>query len=105
MALFQGDNLFHLSVRGCDAHAIFNETNHSMRILKGRLLPQSTVSSYRDADKRNAVIAAMSKLTKDNFWELQRDFVLNSPSTAASYHLRSAAVPYIWGLQTKYMHK
>jgi len=46
---------------------------------------QSTVPSYRDGEKRNAVIAAMSKPTKDGFWELQRDYMLNSPSTAASY--------------------
>ena len=78
-------NLFHITARGCDAHAIFNEANQSMRILKGSLLPQSTVPSYRDGEKRNAVIAAMSKPTKDGFWELQRDYVLNSPSTAASY--------------------
>lgn len=78
-------NLFRITVRGCNAHAIFNETDHSMRILKGSLLPQSTVPSYRDGEKRNAVIAAMSKPTKDGFWELQRDYVLNSPSTAASY--------------------
>lgn len=81
----KGDNLFHITVRGCDAHAIFNETDHSMRILKGSLLPQSTVPSYRDGEKRNAVIAAMSKPAKDGFWELQRDYVVNSPSTAASY--------------------
>ena len=78
-------NLFHITVRETNAHAIFNETDHSMRILKGSLLPQSTVPSYRDGEKRNAVIAAMSKPTKDGFWELQRDYVLNSPSTAASY--------------------
>ena len=40
---------------------------------------------YRDGEKRNAIIAAMSKPTKDGFWELQRDYVLASPSTAASY--------------------
>ena len=56
-----------------------------MRILKGCLLPQSTVPSYRDGEKRNAIIAAMLKPTKDDFWELQRDYVLASPSTAASY--------------------
>ena len=78
-------NLFRITVRGCNAHAIFNETDHSMRILKGSLLPQSTVPSYRDGEKRNAVIAAMSKPTKDGFWELQHDYTLNSPSTAASY--------------------
>lgn len=78
-------NLFHITVRESNAHAIFNETDHSMRILKGSILPQSVVPSYRDGEKRNAVIAAMSKPTKDGFWELQRDYVLNSPSTAASY--------------------
>ena len=62
-----------------------NKADHSMRILKGSLLPQSTVPSYKDGEKRNAIIAAMSKPTKDGFWELQRDYVLNSPSTAASY--------------------
>ena len=76
---------FHLYIRGCKAHAIFNESNHSMRILKGSLLPQSTVPSYRDGDKRNAIISTMSKPTKDGFWELQQDYVLGSPSTAASY--------------------
>ena len=76
---------FHLYIRDAKAHAIFNETDHSMRILKGSLLPQSTVPSYRDGEKRNAIIAAMSKPTKDGFWELQQDFVLKSPSTAASY--------------------
>lgn len=80
-----GKNLFHITVRECDAHGIFNETDHSMRILKGSLLPQSTVPSYRDGEKRNAIIAAISKPTKDGFWELQRDYVLASPSTAASY--------------------
>ena len=80
-----GENLFHIRVRECDAHGIFNETDHSIRILKGSLLPQSTVPSYRDGEKRNAIIAAMSKPTKDGFWELQRDYVLASPSTAASY--------------------
>lgn len=83
--LKNGENLFHIRVRDCDAHGIFNETDHSMRILKGSLLPQSTVPSYRDGEKRNAIIAAMSKLTKDGLWELQRDYVLASPSTAASY--------------------
>lgn len=80
-----GENLFHITVRDCNAHGIFNEIDHSMRILKGSLLPQSTVPSYRDGEKRNAIIAAMSKPTKDGFWELQRDYVLASPSTAASY--------------------
>ena len=56
-----------------------------MRILKGRLLPQDTVPSYKDGPKRNQVIAAMSKATKDGMWELQRDYTINSPSTAASY--------------------
>ena len=63
-------------MRETNAHAIFNETDHSMRILKGSLLPQSTVPSYRDGEKRNAVIAAMSKPTKDGFWELQHDYTL-----------------------------
>ena len=81
----KGDNLFHLTIRDCNAHAIFNETDHSLRILKGSLLPQSTVSSYKDGEKRNAIIAAISKPTKDGFWELQRDYVVNSPSTAASF--------------------
>ena len=53
-----GENLFHITVRDCNAHGIFNETDHSMRILRG---------------------------TKNGFWELQRDYVLASPSTAASY--------------------
>jgi hypothetical protein len=79
------EKLFHINIRGCDAKGIFDETNHSMRILKGSLLPQSTAPSYRDGEKRNAIIAAMSKPTKDGFWELQRDYVLPSPSTAASY--------------------
>ena len=78
-------NLFHLTIRGANAHAIFDENDHSMRILKGSLLPQDTVPSYRDGDKRNQVIAAMSKATKDGMWELQRDYTINSPSTAASY--------------------
>ena len=77
--------MFHLYIRDAKAHGIFNEINHSIRILKGSLLPQSTVPSYKDGEKRNAIIAAMSKPTKDGFWELQRDYVLNSPSTAASY--------------------
>lgn len=77
--------LFHINIRGCNAKGIFDETNHSMRILKGSLLPQSTAPSYRDGEKRNAIIAAMSKPTKDGYWELQCDYVLNSPSTAASY--------------------
>lgn len=81
----RGENLFHITVRGSKAHGIFNETDHSMRILKGSLLPQTTVPSYRDGEKRNAIIAGMSKPTKEGFWELQRDYVLNSPSTAASY--------------------
>ena len=80
-----GENLFHIKVRDCDAHGIFNEIDHSIRILKGSLLPQSTVPSYRDGEKRHAIIAAISKPTKDGFWELQRDYVLASPSTAASY--------------------
>lgn len=78
-------NLFHLTIRGANAHAIFDENDHSMRILKGSLLPQDTVPSYRDGEKRNAVIAAISKLTKDGMWELQKDYTINSPSTAASY--------------------
>lgn len=77
--------MFHLYIRDAKAHGIFNEINHSIRILKGSLLPQSTVPSYRDGEKRNAIIAAMSKPTKDGFWELQSDSVLDSPSTAASY--------------------
>ena len=56
-----------------------------MRILKGRLLLQDTVPSYKDGPKRNQVIAAMSKATKDGMWELLRDYTINSPSTAASY--------------------
>ncbi len=79
------ENLFHINIRGCNAKGIFNETNHSIRILKGSLLPQSTAPSYRDGEKRNAIIASMSRPTEDGFWELQRDYVLNSPSTAASY--------------------
>lgn len=81
----QNDPIFHLYIRDAKAHAIFSENDHSMRILKGSLLPQSTVPSYKDGEKRNAIIAAMSKPTKDGFWELQRDYVLASPSTAASY--------------------
>jgi hypothetical protein len=81
----QNDPMFHLYIRDAKAHAIFSENDHSMRILKGSLLPQSTVPSYKDGEKRNAIIAAMSKPTKDGFWELQRDYVLASPSTAASY--------------------
>ena len=73
-----GENLFHIKVRDWDAHDIFNEIDHSMRILKGSLLPQSTVLSYRDGEKRNAIIAAMSKPTRNGFWELQRDYVLAS---------------------------
>ena len=80
-----GENLFHITVRDSNAYGIFNEIDHSIRILKGSLLPQSTVPSYRDGEKRNAIIAAMSKPTKDGFWELQRDYVVSSPSTAASY--------------------
>ncbi len=80
-----GDNLFYITARGCNARAIFCETDHSMRILKGSLLPQSTAPSYRDREMRNAIIAAMSKPTNDGFWELQQDYVLKSPSTAASY--------------------
>ena len=79
------ENLFHINIRGCNAKGIFNETNHSIRILKGSLLPQSTAPSYRDGEKRNAIIASMSRPTEDGFWELQHDYVLNSPSTAASY--------------------
>lgn len=79
------ENLFHINIRGCNAKGIFNETNHSIRILKGSLLPQSTAPSYRDGEKRNAIIASMSRPTEDGFWELQRDYVLNSPSTVASY--------------------
>lgn len=79
------ENLFHINIRGCNAKGIFNETNHSIRILKGSLLPQSTAPSYRDGEKRNAIISSMSRPTEDGFWELQRDYVLNSPSTAASY--------------------
>ena len=56
-----------------------------MRILKGSLLPQSTVPSYRDSEKRNAVIAAMSKATNDGFWELQHDYTLKIPSTVAGF--------------------
>ena len=37
--------LFHINIRGCNAKGIFDETNHSMRILKGSLLPQSTAAS------------------------------------------------------------
>ena len=81
----QDGPIFHLYIRESKAHAIFNETDHSMRILKGSLLPQSTAPSYRDSKKRNAIIAAMSKPTKDGFWDLQQDYVLKSPSTAASY--------------------
>lgn len=81
----QNDPMFHLYIRDAKAHAIFSENDHSMRILKGSLLPQSTVPSYKDGEKRNAIIAAMSKPIKDGFWELQRDYVLASPSTAASY--------------------
>ena len=81
----QDGPMFHLYIRDAKAHAIFNETDHSMRILKGSLLPQSTVPSYKNGEKRNAIIASMSKPTKDGFWELQQDYVLNSPSTAASY--------------------
>lgn len=78
-------NCFYLTVRGTNAKAIFDENDHSMRILKGSLLPQDTVPSYRDAEKRNLIIASMSKPTKDGKWELQKDYTINSPSTAASY--------------------
>ena len=58
MKMKNGENLFHIKVRDAKAHAIFNETD---------------------------IIAAISKPTKDGFWELQQDYVLASPSTAASY--------------------
>ena len=84
-----GENLFHIKVRDWDAHDIFNEIDHSMRILKGSLLPQSTVLSYRDGEKRNAIIAAMSKPTRDGFWELQRDYVLASSAATEGAQERS----------------
>lgn len=77
--------IFHLKVRGSDANAVFNENDFSMRILKGSIIPRSTAPSYRDGAKRNAIIASISKSVNDDFWELQSDYVLNSPSTAASY--------------------
>ncbi len=82
---FVKESLFHIKLRGCKANAIFNENDHSMRVLKGSLLSQSTVPSYKDAEKRNAIIKALSKPTKDGFWELQRDYVFISPSTEAAY--------------------
>ena len=57
-----GDNLFHITVRECNAHGIFNETDHSMRILKGSLLPQSTVPSYRDGEKRKRLLGTSARL-------------------------------------------
>ena len=46
---------------------------------------QAYIGESTNGVKRNAIIAAMSKPAKDGFWELQRDYVLASPSTAASY--------------------
>lgn len=77
--------IFHITVKGIQANGIFNEQDHSIRLLKGSLCPQETTKSYRNADKRNALLASIAKLTKEGFWELERDFVVDSPSTAASY--------------------
>ena len=80
----KSSNVFFINgLRGAQAKGIFNETDHSIRLLKGSLCPQSCTESYRDAEKRNAILAAISKPTKDGFWELQRDYVIASPSTAA----------------------
>lgn len=76
----KGENLFHIKVRECNAHAIYNETDHSMRILKGSLLPQSTVPSYKEGEKRNAIIAAMSKPTKDGFGNCSVTMCLPAPA-------------------------
>lgn len=43
------------------------------------------VKTMNGTDKSYYIITAMSRPTKDGFWELQRDYVLASPSTAASY--------------------
>ena len=80
-----GNNVFHIRTKGIQANGVFNETDHSIRLLKGSLCPQATVKSYRDAVKRNALLASIAKKTTDGYWKLERDYVLDSPSTAASY--------------------
>lgn len=80
-----GKNVFHIKVKGVQANGIFNETDHSVRLLKGSLCPQATSKSYRDVAKRNALLATIACKTKDGYWELTRDYVVDSPSTAASY--------------------
>ena len=80
-----GNNVFHIRTKGVQANGVFNETDHSIRLLKGSLCPQATVKSYRDAVKRNALLASIAKKTTDGYWKLERDYVLDSPSTAASY--------------------
>ena len=39
-------------------------------------MAQAYIGESTNGEKRNAIIAAMSKPTKDGFWELQRDYVL-----------------------------
>lgn len=78
-------NVFHIRVKGVQANGIFNEQDHSIRLLKGSLCPQDTAKSYRDADKRNALLTSIAKKTKEGHWVLERDYVVDSPSTAASY--------------------
>lgn len=78
-------NLFHLRVRGAQADGIFNENDHSMRLLKGSLCPQETTKSFHSAAKRNALLASIAKLNREGYYELQQDYVIDSPSTAASY--------------------
>ena len=78
-------NVFHIKVKGAQANGIFNEKDHSIRLLKGSRCPQTTSKSYRYASKRNALLDSIAQKTNDGFWELVRDYVADSPSTAASY--------------------
>ena len=79
------NNVFHIKAKGVQANGLFNKTDHSIRLLKGSLCPQTTAKRYRDAAKRNALLATIASKTKDGYWKLERDYVIESPSTAASY--------------------
>lgn len=79
------NNVFHIKAKGVQANGLFNNTDHSIRLLKGSLCPQTTAKRYRDAAKRNALLATIASKTKDGYWKLERDYVIESPSTAASY--------------------
>ncbi len=79
------NKVFHVKRKGVLAKGIFNERDHTIRLLKGTCCLQETSKSYSGAAKRDALLSKIARKTNDGFWVLKQDYVVDSPSTAASY--------------------